>query len=351
MVDILVEGKLNITTTDGISKVTTLVNASSSLWKKTSSEDSCPEQVEFAFSLPASYQDGDNTYPLPPSFQEFDLGGPFLSIRSFYRIRVTVTKAPKNRFSFAKTEHFFLPFDYLPRSRSSDPTTTLPGCVANIKELPNEWYQVTCAVPVEGRPQLEPVFTNLFVPAARVYPLTEPIPFHVEVSGRRESLRALLSPCNSPEPGSPTSPTSPNRSPSLVKGKAPGVPRLRQCEPTNLKVFIVRQIRVEIKKKKVLKNVIIAHGELESVPPVLDICRCGLGDACVTPEYLSWTGILKPSPDVRTGGFEAEFVRVTDYVALAIGDSEVPWLDIKSSVGIKLVTDPWEDPEPEFILM
>lgn len=71
----------------------------------------------------------------------------------------------------------------------------------------------------------------------------------------------------------------------------------------------------------------------------------------MTPEYLSWTGTLKPSPDVRTGGFEAEFVRVTDYVALAIGESEVPWMDIKNSVGIKLVTDPWEDPEPEFVLM
>jgi hypothetical protein len=99
----------------------------------------------------------------------------------------------------------FLSFDYLPLSRSSDPTTTLPGCVANIKELPNEWYQVTSIVGVETQPHLDPVFSNvniclrsvrqgdktslsdmsvffqLFVPTARVYPLTDPIPFHVEI--------------------------------------------------------------------------------------------------------------------------------------------------------------------------
>ncbi|KAJ2917547.1 hypothetical protein MD484_g2889, partial [Candolleomyces efflorescens] len=164
-VDILVEGKLNVTMNDGVSKVTNLVNASSTLWKKSSSPpgsqaDWCPEQVEFAFTLPESYESGDKTYPLPPSFQEYDLGGSFLSIRSSYRIRVSVTKPPKNRFSFEKTEHLFLSFDYLPRSRSSDPTTTLPGCVANIKQLPNEWWQVTSAVPVEGQPHLEPVFAN-----------------------------------------------------------------------------------------------------------------------------------------------------------------------------------------------
>ncbi|KAJ2923693.1 hypothetical protein H1R20_g13403, partial [Candolleomyces eurysporus] len=294
-VDILVEGKLDIMMAEGISKVTTLVNSSSTLWKRTSPNDSCPEQVEFAFSLPESYQSGDATYSLPPSFQEQDLGGAFNSIRSSYRIRVTVTKTPKNRFSFEKTEHLFLSFDYLPRSRSSDPTTTLPGCVANIKQLPNEWYQVTSIVPVEPQPHLEPVFSNLFVPAARVYPLTDPIPFHVETSGRRESLRALLS-TNQPE-SPPTSPISPSRPLSLVNGKT--ISCLQKCEPK---------------------------------------------------EYLSWTGTLKPSPDVKTGGFETEFVKVADYVALAIGDSEVPWKDITNSVGIKLVTDSWEDPEPELAL-
>ncbi|TEB39630.1 hypothetical protein FA13DRAFT_1618864 [Coprinellus micaceus] len=358
-VELLVDGKLDITMAEGFSKVTTLVNASSTLWKRSESSQTYPGNVEFAFSLPDKYESGGKHYPLPPSFHEIERDGPqFLIIRSAYRIRVSITKAPKNVFTWEKTEHVFLTFDYLPRSRGMEPISTVPGCLANIKSLPNEWYQATRTFPIDSHPHLEPVTANLFIPSARVYPMTDAIPFHVQVSGPVSSLKvALLSGEADSSPSSPRiSPTSSitgssgkRRSLSIPipRSKSPTAACLRKCEPKTLRVYIIRQIRAEIRVKKQLKNIIIAEGTLESVPPVMTDCYSRPHDGSM--EYLSWSGSLKCVPEVRTGGFEGENVKVTDYVALTIGNSKVPWVDMKCSIGIKLVTDSWEDP-PEIQL-
>lgn len=182
--------------------------------------------------------------------------------------------------------------------------------------------------------------------------MTDPIPFHVQVSGPVSSLRVALD-SSSPE-STPTSPRlSPTNSIKKFRRKSPTLPiliprsrsrdaRLPKCEPRTLRVYIIRQIRAEVKGKKQVKNSVIAQGTLEAVPPVISDCSCWPCDESL--EYLSWSGHLTCVPEVRTGGFEGENVNVNDYVAVAIGKSEVPWVDVKCSIGIKLVTDSWEDP-------
>ncbi|KAF5338731.1 hypothetical protein D9611_013371 [Ephemerocybe angulata] len=361
-VSLQIEGRLSISLLEH-SKVVTVVNSETNLWKKDRASNSslCPSEVEFAFSLPETYESGGKEYPLPPSFHEHSehsgiAPGPYINVRSSYRIHISVTKAPKSVFNWEKTEHAFLTFDYLPQSRSRDPTSGIPGSLASIKALPNEWYQCTGTVAVENQPHLEPLTTNLFVPNARVYPITEDIPFHIQVSGRVDSLRASIfqtdkAPSQTPSPTlnfaieskkkkrlsmASTSKTSSSDCPFS------SLPPTSCSKPRALRVSVLRQICVDLKGKKQVKNVVIAEGDLEPVPPMMTDCYCYPVDHNL--EYLSWEGNLKINPDVRTGGFEGENIKVCDYVTLAIGTSEVPWKDVKCSIGIKLVTDSWEDP-------
>lgn len=88
----------------------------------------------------------------------------------------------------------FLSFDYLPRSRSSDPTTTLPGCLANIKQLPNEWYQVTSVVPVESKPHLEPVFSNVSLRLYSAWQGDKPLCMYLFISSSSPMLGYIPSP-------------------------------------------------------------------------------------------------------------------------------------------------------------
>ena len=255
----------------------------------------------------------------------------------------------------------------------------------NIKELPNEWYQATGQVDIDNEPQLEPVTTNvsllatpslktasftvycqLFVPAGRVYPMTEQIPFHVQVNGRVDSLRALLGfdarNAHSMDQSSSSSRTSPESSIINVRSNPPPPPPtspragtkarrrdsalsyMEKCERSErLRVCIIRQVTVQLNSKKQIKNYIVAEGSMKADPPDPSDCYCyPMRNSEL--KYLSWTGSLKVNKDVKTGGFEGEYIKVSDFVALIIGKSVVPWPDVRCSVGIKLVTDAWEDP-------
>lgn len=113
--------------------------------------------------------------------------------------------------------------------------------------------------------------------------------------------------------------------------------------PKRVRVYLIRQVRIELKGKTHVDNRILSEGTLESVPPMMSDFYCyPMEDEL---DYLSWSGELKCPSDVRTGGFEGENITVSDYVALAVGkNKEAPWMDIKNSISIRLVTDSWEDP-------
>jgi len=112
---------------------------------------------------------------------------------------------------------------------------------------------------------------------------------------------------------------------------------MEKCERSErLRVCIIRQVTVQLNSKKQIKNYIVAEGSMKADPPDPSDCYCyPMRNSEL--KYLSWTGSLKVNKDVKTGGFEGEYIKVSDFVALIIGKSVVPWPDVRCSVGIKLV--------------
>jgi len=97
---------MSINLSDGVAKVVDVVNNSTTLWKKDQANPSCPEKVEFAFTLPHHYETPTATHPLPPTFQVIDQEGLYMHVRVAYRMKFSVTKAPKGRFSRESTKQW-----------------------------------------------------------------------------------------------------------------------------------------------------------------------------------------------------------------------------------------------------
>ena len=256
----------------------------------------------------------------------------------------------------------FLPFEYRPRTRSQHPVSSVASSLALIKTLPDEWYQTTTSIDVPS-PQgvnstFQPVTANMLVPNPRVYALSDSVPFHLQLSGRVDSLRALVAPdtfseqtSSGEEPSSRCSTTSANsRQRHCIK-------RLQGEVGTSIRVFLLRQVRLELKGKIRVQNLIIGEAQLDAVPPVMTD-RPGVLSGS-SEEYLSWTGRLQcgegldrtrfehpwhVGSTITSGGFHAgEILKVNDFIAFSVGDSTPPWKDIQMSIGVKMVTESWDD--------
>ncbi|EAU88939.1 hypothetical protein CC1G_10585 [Coprinopsis cinerea okayama7 len=381
-VSVLIEGRLDLSVAESTNNTTIkTVHSTTTLWKKQPPRanrdhngpesdmvmpSKCPNQLAFAMPLPKNYQDSTGTHPLPPTFQTLDFGQSGIFARSSYRLRITVKRTPKLGSGFSlleKTKHIFIPFDYWPRTRSQQPISSCNGSLALIKMLPDQWYQSTSTIDVPSprgkNAEFQPVTANIFVPDPRVYALSDSIPFHLQLSGRVDSLRALVAPDTLKD--TLTSPNDTHTSSSRPTSFKPStcIKKLQGEMSTSLRVFLLRQIRLEVKGKIRVQNVIIGEAQLEAVPPVMtDSYRLPVD---CREEYISWTGTLKVGegleklmreypllthPDTKTGGFHAgSYLKVNDFVALSVGSSNPPWKDIRSSIGIKLVTESWDDGE------
>ncbi|TFK30285.1 hypothetical protein FA15DRAFT_581417 [Coprinopsis marcescibilis] len=376
-VSVLIEGRLDLSIAGTHTDSVKTMHSTTVLWKKPrhshpsvdgESTATCPTTVQFAIPTGRSFVDADGeTQPLPPTFQTLDFIESGLFARSSYRLRFTVKCAPKLGPRIAlleKTKHFFVPFDYRPRTRSQHPASRDPTSLASIKALPDDWFQSTSTVEVpatysDGR-KFEPVTANLLIPNPRVYALADSIPFHFQLSGTVNSLRALVAPdtLQASQYAAPPAPhpRSPSR-PSTASSSSP--PPQRHCikklqgqfsTSGSLRVFLLRQIRVEVRGKVRVQNAIIGEARLEAVPPPV-----GADDGPGRQEYLSWVGRvaygdLGPqgvarnlNPEMDVGGFHVgNHLKVNDFVALSVGSQNPPWKDVVSSIGIKFVTESWD---------
>ena len=121
---------------------------------------------------------------------------------------------------------------------------------------------------------------QLFVPVARVYGLSDAIPFHVQLSGSLNSIRSflMLSQADGPSP-----------SPVLRPSNLP---------QTTVRVYLLRHVSIDIRGYKSSRNTIIAEAQLREIPPTTDSCY-------ESPDivHLDWEGELSCSEDIIVGGF------------------------------------------------
>jgi hypothetical protein len=133
---------------------------------------------------------------------------------------------------------------------------------------------------------------QLFVPAVRVYSFTDTIPFHLQLRAPVSSLRAFLQPTF-------ISHTKGNKT---VAAAPP--PRGMSTTPI-VRVFLYRQISVEIRGQRVWRTCVLGEGALHAVPPSQGRPFDNQGYAT-----LDWEGEVRCEEDPGAGGFNAGKLKV-----------------------------------------
>ncbi|KAF9464125.1 hypothetical protein BDZ94DRAFT_1257065 [Collybia nuda] len=312
-VSLKIEGKLESTISEGGSKTVRLVNDSYTLWSGCpKGSERCPNYVPFSAVLPSSYLYEGSSRPLPPSYASCSPASPSFFLRSQYSIIVQVTRLRYRKLDFlTKTKQVKIPFEYYPRTRAHRPIAPTPCFFSTVKTSPEEWYQAFSVMKTRPKSKLEPIHCHIFIPGARVYGLSDTIPFHVQINGPLASLRSLLTDCSD--------------------------------EELSIKVCLLRQVSVETRGQKAWRNTILSEGEINEVPPVVSPpCESG------GMTHLDWEGELSPVKDLRVGGFQAGHVAVKDFIVLEIeppssGRVVSPFLALQMTVPIRLVTEPYAE--------
>ncbi|KAK0464230.1 uncharacterized protein EV420DRAFT_1637794 [Desarmillaria tabescens] len=159
-VQIKIEGKLDVMTSEGGARSLVIVDDMETLWTfdRTKNESStnhilCHPVTELLFPE-----------------------APGLHVTSLYTLVVQVTSIRHPKFGlFAKTKTLRIPITYAPRTRPNRPTLSIPL-----------FYST------KSRATIAPIESNLFIPSVQIFSFSDIIPFHVQLSGPLSSLRQFF---------------------------------------------------------------------------------------------------------------------------------------------------------------
>ncbi|KAJ8520674.1 hypothetical protein ONZ45_g2531 [Pleurotus djamor] len=369
-VTIKLDGKLDLTITEGGSKSHSLVNDSYKLWSRSSENRTCPGTVTFTLLFPANYQDGDKERPLPPSYESAFPGVPGLFAKCYYTLTISIAKIRHRKMAFfTKTKTIPIRLKYYPRTRPHRPNLTDACLFSTIKAAPEEWHQASAEMQTRPTAKISPIDCHLMVPSAQIFGIQDTIPFHVQLSGPIASLRAFLPHLTAdvfplstidtastidphvapPSPTSALSPTTTAVSSSFsLKSKAIRFSTASPPLPKPIiRVFILRQISVEVRGQKAWRNCNIGEGTLTPLPPPAGSRECLVAEGEEkTAMNLDWEGEVRVNKDVDIGGFNAGKLAVKDFLVLALTPPDPhtsPLLEFQHAHPIRLVTDPWTD--------
>ncbi|KAL0960782.1 hypothetical protein HGRIS_005803 [Hohenbuehelia grisea] len=342
------EGRMDLTISEGGSKSHSLVNDSFTLWRSSTCQDSCPSTIPFSIIIPSSYEDGDRSRPLPPSYDVAFPGVPGLFAKVVYNLVIILRKARHPKLSFlTKKQIITIRLNYYPRTRPHRPNLENPSLFSSLKIAPEEWQQASAKMKTRPQATIKSIDCHLMVPAAQIFAVSDTIPFHVQLTGPISSLRAFL-PHPVPETV-PSSPASSFSSPSF--SLPPPIPppkrgRTRTLVPPKptIRVFLLRQIAVEVRAQKAWRNCTLGEGKLWPLPP-----RATSTDCLISADedaHLDWEGEVRCREDIIVGGFNAGKVTVKDFIVLALTPPDPhtsPLLELQHAHPIRLVTDPWLD--------
>ncbi|TFK52174.1 hypothetical protein OE88DRAFT_1368232 [Heliocybe sulcata] len=337
-----VEGVVNVTKTDGVQSVevkvegflrlkeiaeggttsSTLCSEKRTLWTKDeSSQGSCPSSLPFSLTLPTTFSDGKGSYPLPPTYEVHLSGLPGFQATTDYSVSATVYRsgksslfglgntAPSLPFGLGNTT-VSTPFMYLPRTRPAVPLPSPPVPTPQGFQATSEWklFQGTMQSRQHGG---QDITTKLFLPACRIFCINQPIPFHVTFTSSAFSLAAFM-------PYGPiVSLLSPTRQHTRIE-------LLRQA------ICDVRNAEVDGTKTDMWRLDRIGEGVFKHA-----------GDG---PDWISFSGEIRVSPEIKVGGFKAGGLHVKDCIILSMvppDPKKSPFRELRQVVPIRLTTDGW----------
>ncbi|EIW59119.1 uncharacterized protein TRAVEDRAFT_71303 [Trametes versicolor FP-101664 SS1] len=328
-----VEGAINLTKTDGVTAVEVKIEGSLklqevaeggttthklclskvTLWSKETDSEPCPASLKFSLTLPETFSDGKDTYPLPPTHNVHLSGVPGFDANIEYGVSATVVKGKVSSLLQRLTNSSIsTPFIYHPRSR---PALPLPEPMyqshdmSGLAESP-DWrcWESTMKARTSGG---KDIHCQLYLPSLRVFSISQPIPFHIMFSSSAFSLAAYL-------PYGPTATIlAPNKQFTRIK--------------------VVRQSIVDVRNALVLGTKtdiwrVDTIGEAE--------CRHS-GDGS---DWLSFVGEIRLDDSVKVGGFKAGGLTVKDFIELSMippDPVKCPFREMRLVIPIRLTTDPW----------
>ncbi|KAI0337486.1 hypothetical protein BDW22DRAFT_1363973 [Trametopsis cervina] len=286
-----------------------------SLWNKDRDAGPCPSSLSFSLQLPTKFSDGRVEYPLPPTHEVHLSGLPGFRANVEYTVTATVDRGivkkatsffPKVNENTISTE-----FVYYPRSR---PAVPLPSAMLSHPktgwvESP-EWRGFESVIPAHV-PGVQDIATKLYIPASRVFSLTETIPFHLTLRSSAYSLAAFM-------PYGPTaSVLNPNK------------------QHTRISLF--RQSIVDVRNT-------VVFGTKTDIWRVENVGAGTFQRGNDGTEFLTFKGEVRISDEVKVGSFRAGGLSVRDCLLLAMIPPDVsksPFKELRLVVPIRLVSDPF----------
>ncbi|PCH40301.1 hypothetical protein WOLCODRAFT_67744 [Wolfiporia cocos MD-104 SS10] len=310
-VEVKLEGRLRLkevaeggTTTNQLCLFTVM------LWSQEGNLEPCPSSLPFSFTIPTTFSDGKNIYPLPPTHEAHLAGVPGFHAVIDYYITVTVQKNKPAGLLRAGSSIISTPLLYYPRSRPAVPLP--PPLLHNIQlatllETP-EWRCYDSAITAK-LPGGKDIISRFYVPSARVFCMSEPIPFHLTFTSSALSLAAFL----------PLGPT--NRKSS------------KHCTHVQL----LRQTNVDVRNAVIL-------GTKTDIWQTLEI---GNGTFRLTgdgPDWIAFAGEVYVKSQIKVGGFKAGGLTIKDFLVLSMTPPEptkAPFNELRQVIPVRLTTDPW----------
>ncbi|KAG2125549.1 hypothetical protein BD769DRAFT_826323 [Suillus cothurnatus] len=304
----------------GTTITTLVVSDSYSLWNSSSTEP-CPKTLPFTIFFPSTFMDGCQSRPLPPSFEDKLATGGTCS----YTLSVIFSRPRRFLSSFRSSDSLVVPVRYHPRSRPHAPM--LPSDVpfmTTVKCSPEEWHEVLSTMNATKNSGLTPVQCLLFIPSVQVYPLSETIPFHLQLRAPSSSLALFI---EKYVPG--------HSHPVLPSGEI------------SIRVYLLRQVMFKAFEEQKSSNRIIGEGKLTYSAPLPEnhhsYRNVPLGEGI---DCLDWDGELRCTEDVTVSSFATNPLSVRDFIVLSLEPLRpigCPLLVSKHYHPIRLVTDPWSD--------
>ncbi|KAI0365704.1 hypothetical protein BV20DRAFT_1038757 [Pilatotrama ljubarskyi] len=334
-----VEGTVNLSKTDGVSAVEVKIEGSLrirevaeggttthklclskvTLWSKDVDEEPCPHSLKFSLTLPTTFSDGKDTYPLPPTHDVHLSGVPGFNATIEYGVSATVVKGKASallrignsrRLMITDNSTVSTPFIYYPRSRPALPLPESMSLDTLFSIDSPDWrcWESSMKARLKGG---KDIHCQLYMPASRVFSIAQPIPFHIMFSSSALSLAAYL----------PYGPTANILAPNK--------------QFTHLRV--IRQSVVDVRNAIVLGT----KTDMWRVDVIGEAEFRHSGDG---PDWLAFAGEITIDEQVKVGGFKASGLTVKDFIELSMmppDPPKAPFTQMRLVIPIRLTTDPW----------
>ncbi|KAI8994206.1 hypothetical protein BD414DRAFT_513794 [Trametes punicea] len=312
-VEVKIDGTLRlIEVAEGGTTTHKLCLSKVTLWSKDTDAGPCPSSLRFSLDLPTTFSDGKDTYPLPPTHDVHLSGVPGFDAIVEYGVSATVVKGKASTLLRLGNSTVSTPFIYYPRSRPAIPLPEpMRQSLDTFKFVETPEWQRWEATMNARMSTAKDIHCQLYLPASRVFSITQPVPFHIMFSSSASSLAAYL----------PYGPTANVLSPSKH------FTRIR----------ILRQSTVDVRNAMIL-------GTKTDIWRVDIIGEAEFRHSGDGPDWLAFVGEVRVDEKVKVGGFKAGGLAVKDFIELSMvppDPPKAPFREMRLVIPIRLVTDPW----------